>query len=120
MGERRVKLTDKDKCFLEQLHRLLEEGEVEIELASPFPTRAVLRRNYGHGIEARFSMTRQGIRWRFQRVMDQYVSGYETIIFIERLLGARMRDIATKISLERWKQWSEAVGGLGTPPDRGE
>ena len=37
-------------------------------------------------------MSRQGVRWRFQRLLgDVYVSAFESILFIERTLGPQLR-----------------------------
>ena len=48
-------------------------------------------------------MTRQGVRWRFQRLLsDIYVSAFETILFIEKTFGTQLREHATRISRERY------------------
>ena len=96
-----MKLTVKDKEFLERLRELLNEGDLRIELhVSPFK-HFVLRRNYGSKIETRFQMTRQGVRWRFQRLMDMYVSAYETILFVESSFGTDLRRMAMEVARER-------------------
>jgi hypothetical protein len=49
-----------------------------------------------------FRITRQGVRWRFGRIFnDMYVSAFETILFIESVFGAELRDHAIRISKER-------------------
>ena len=96
-----MKLTAKDKQFLERLRALLDEEDLCIELhISPF-RHFVLRRNYGSRIETHFRMTRQGVRWRFQRLMDMYVSAYETILFIESNFGIELRQMAMQVARER-------------------
>ncbi len=73
-----MKLTAKDKAFLDQLRSLLEEKHLHIELEEKGPKRLILRQNYGDHIEARFGMSRQGVRWRFQRLFnDIYVEAYD-------------------------------------------
>jgi len=96
-----MKLTLKDKDFLERLRLLLEEEGVWIELKADPLKRLVLRRNYGSRIECLFRLTRQGVRWRFQRLADMYVSAYETILFVESNLGTDLRPKAMAIARER-------------------
>jgi len=63
----------------------------------------VLRGAYGEKIHQAFRMTRQGVRWRFQRLFnDVYVSAFETILFIEKTFGAQLREHAIRISKERY------------------
>ena len=48
-------------------------------------------------------MTRQGVRWRFWRILnDIYVSAFETILFIENTFGTQLREHAIRISKERY------------------
>lgn len=48
-------------------------------------------------------MSRQGVRWRFQRLFnDVYVSAFETILFIEKTFGPDLRPHAIRISQERF------------------
>jgi len=97
-----MKLTEKDKEFLERLRGLLEEKGVSIELKEDGIKRMVLRRNYGAKIAQVFGMTRQGVRWRFHRVFsDIYVSAYETILWVESHFGADLRDKAMQIARQR-------------------
>lgn len=62
----------------------------------------ILRGNYGEKISRNFHMTRQGVRWRFQRLMNQvYVEAFETILAIESTLGNELRQDAIRISKQR-------------------
>ena len=46
----------------------------------------------------------QGVRWRFWRLFnDIYVSAYETILFIERNFGPKLRDGAIDIARQRFQ-----------------
>ena len=96
-----MKLTQKDKDFLEKLAILLRERQLEVAMACDGCKRMVLRKNYGDKIEREFGMTRQGVRWRFQRVVDLYVSSLEGICFVEGNLGVRLRPMALEIARER-------------------
>ena len=97
-----MKLTVKDKDFLEKLKPLLESKEMSIELKQDGLKRLVLRQNYGDKIERSFNMTRQGVRWRFHRIFSQiYVSSYETICWLESLFGTELRQKALEIARER-------------------
>ena len=97
-----MKLTVKDKEFLEKLKRLLEEKDLKIDLKEDGFKRFILRENYGDKIEGTFNMTRQGIRWRFYRLFnDIYVSAYETIYFVESYFGTDLRQMAIDIAKER-------------------
>ena len=62
-----MKLTLKDKAFLERLRALLDSKDLFIELKNDGLKRLILRQNYGDQIESAFGLTRQGVRWRFQR-----------------------------------------------------
>jgi len=108
-----MKLSRKDKEFLERLQALLSEGTVWIERTYATPLRFVLRGNYGGQIERRFRLTRQGVRWRFWRLMnDMYVSAYETIIFIEKQIGPGYRQDALVIAHERFVLRQRALKDL--------
>ena len=64
----------------------------------------VLRGTYGEKVHKAFRMTRQGVRWRFWRLMnDVYVSAFETILFIESTFGTQLRDHAIQISRQRYE-----------------
>jgi len=50
-------------------------------------------------------MSRQGVRWRFQRVFSEmYVSAFEMILFIEKAFGTELREHAIRISKERYAE----------------
>ena len=108
-----MKLTRKDKEYLERLKELIDEGSVWIERTYAAPLRFVLRGNYGDHIEQRFRLTRQGVRWRFWRFFNEmYVSAYETIIFIEKHLGHGYRQDALVIAHERFVLRKQALKEL--------
>ena len=97
-----MKLTNKDKEFLERLKALYETKELAIELKQDGLKRFVLRKNYGDRIEETFGITRQGIRWRFQRLFNViYPEAYEAIYFIESLFGTELRQKVLAIARER-------------------
>ena len=97
-----MKLTEKDKTFLETLKQLMESKDLSVELKPDRPSYMVLRGTYGDHICKTFKLTRQGVRWRFGRIMDQYISSFETILFIEKIFGTQLRDHAIRISKERY------------------
>jgi len=97
-----MKLTLKDKDFLERLRRLMNSKELSIELKQDGIKRLVLRQNYGDKIESEFGMTRQGVRWRFQRIFSEvYISSYESIFWVESQFGTELRQKALEIAKER-------------------
>jgi hypothetical protein len=97
-----MKLTLKDKDFLERLRQLMKAKELSIELKQDGMKRLVLRQNYGDKIESEFGMTRQGVRWRFQRVFNEvYVASYESIYLVESQFGTGLRQPALEIAKER-------------------
>jgi hypothetical protein len=97
-----MKLTCKDKDFLERLKGLLEAKELSIELKNDGYKRLVLRQNYGDKVEKEFRMSRQGVRWRFWRLFNEvYISAYETIYFVESHFGVDLRQRAMEIAKER-------------------
>ncbi len=105
-----MKLTEKDKTFLEILKQLMESKDLSVELKPDRPSRMVLRGTYGEKIHRAFRMTRQGVRWRFWRLFnDIYVSAFETILFIERAFGTQLREHAILISKERYALRQEAA-----------
>ncbi len=70
----------------------------------------VLKGTYGENIHKTFRMTRQGVRWRFQRLFSHvYVEAYETILMIEKTFGVELRDYAVGISKERYAMRREIV-----------
>jgi hypothetical protein len=111
-----MKLTLKDKDFLEKLRSLLESKELSIELKEAGLKRFVLHRNYGDKIETEFNMTRQGIRWRFNRLFNQiYINSYLAIFWIESNFGTELRKMALEIARERIEVRKKALkmGNLG-------
>lgn len=95
-------LTEKDYCFLRRLKSLMEEQDLSIEFRQDVIKRLILRKNYGSYVESLFRMSRQGIRWRFQRIFNQiYPSAYVTICWIESNFGIHLRDRAISIAQER-------------------
>jgi hypothetical protein len=84
------------------LRALFEAKELSVELKENGLKKLVLRQNYGDRIESYFNMTRQGIRWRFQRLFNEiYVEAYQTIYVVESLFGTELRQKALEIARER-------------------
>ena len=97
-----MKLTIKDKDFLERLKVLLESKELSIQLKEDGLKRFVLRQNYGDRIQSYFNLTRQGVRWRFQRLFNQiYINSYLAVFWIESNFGTELRQMAIEIAKER-------------------
>ena len=97
-----MKLTEKDKIFLERLKGLTQIKELWVELKQDGYKRLVLKGNYGERINQVFKMSRQGVRWRFYRLFNLiYASAYETIYFIETTFGTELRDKAIEIAKEK-------------------
>lgn len=97
-----MQLTQKDKSFIETLQELVDEKALHIELIDDGVKRLVLRQNYGDKIEQAFGMTRQGVRWRFQRLFNGvYVEAYERILWIESTFGPELRAHAVAIAKDR-------------------
>ena len=108
-----MKLSQKDKAFIDRLAELLDQGDLWIERTYQTPLRFVLRGNYGDHVESRFRLTRQGVRWRFWRLFNEmYVSAYETIICIEKHLGPGYRQDALVIAHERFVLRQRALKDL--------
>jgi hypothetical protein len=98
-----MKLTEKDKRFLETLTELMASKDLWVELRPDEPSRMVLKGTYGESVHRAFRMSRQGVRWRFWRLFnDIYVSAFETILFIEKVFGTQLREHAIRISRERY------------------
>jgi len=77
------------------------------------PGYMVLKGTYGEKIHKTFRVTRQGVRWRFQRLFNQvYVEAFLTILMIEKIFGSQLREYAIKISKERHKLRQESQKGL--------
>jgi hypothetical protein len=99
-----MKLTEKDKTFLENLKELMESKDLWVELKPGRPSYMVLRGTYGEKIHKTFRMTRQGVRWRFQRLFCQvYVEAFLTILMIEKVFGTQLREYAVRMSRERFE-----------------
>ena len=81
-----------------------------VELKPDNPSYMVLKGTYGWKIHKTFRMTRQGVRWRFQRLFSQvYVEAFETILMIEKTFGTELREHAIRISKERYEARREAT-----------
>lgn len=103
-----MKLTEKDREFLERLGELMKTRDLSVKLKIDRPSYMVLRGTYGDKISRAFRMTRQGVRWRFQRIFnDIYVSAFSTILLIETSFGTELRDYAIQISKERYAMRKE-------------
>ena len=97
-----MKLTNKDREFLEKLKYLFENMELSVELKDDGIKRIILRKNYGSRIESHFGMTRQGIRWRFNRLFNQiYVDAYLAIFWIESNFGTQLRQDALAVAKQQ-------------------
>ena len=111
-----MKLTVKDKDFLEQLRSLLDSKDLSIELKEDGLKRFVLRQNYGDKVEKSFNMTRQGVRWRFQRLLNEiYINAYLTIYWVESNFGTDLRRMALEIARERieLRKNAQKMGNFG-------
>ena len=105
-----MKLTHKDQEFLIHLKILLEAKDLTIELKHDGYKYMVLRQNYGQKIESIFGTSRQGVRWRFQRLFnDIYVSAYTTIYWVEKNFGTQLRQMALTIAKDRITLKKEAM-----------
>ena len=105
-----MKLTEKDKTFLENLKVLMESKDLWVELKPAEPSYMVLKGTYGEKIHRTFRVTRQGVRWRFQRLFNQvYVEAFETILFLEKVFGTELRQYAIKISKQRYRIFQDAM-----------
>jgi len=99
-----MKLTEKDKDFLTKLKELVGSRDLWIDMKISRPSYMILKGTYGKKIHSVFQMTRQGVRWRFQRVFgDIYVSAFESILTIEKTFGTGLRQHAIKISRQRYQ-----------------
>jgi hypothetical protein len=93
-----VKLTEKDIEFLGKLRTIMQQSDLWVQRRG---SRLVLRKNYGDRIDQTFKMTRQGVRWRFQRIADMYLSAFQTILQIEQTFGTDLRGLAIEASKHR-------------------
>ena len=93
-----------------KLRKLMDSKDLRVKLKRDMPSYMVLKGTYGEKIHRTFGMTRQGVRWRFQRVLgDMYVSSFETILFIEKIFGTELREYAMRISKERYELRQKAL-----------
>jgi len=100
---------------LENLKKLMESKDLWVELKPNRPSYMVLKGTYGEKIHKTFRMTRQGVRCRFQRLFNHvYVEAFETILFIEKVFGTRLREYAVRISKERYELRREIQKGGGS------
>ena len=98
-----MKLTQKDAEFLENLRTLTASKDLWVELKHSSPGYMVLKGTYGQKIHKTFRVTRQGVRWRFQRLFNSvYVEAFLTILMIEKIFGTQLRDYAIRISKDRY------------------
>ncbi len=105
-----MKLTEKDAQFLVKLKQLVEEKELRIELKVDGIKYLVLRQNYGDKVESVFGLSRQGVRWRFQRLFSQiYVEAYQTILWVESNFGTELRQMAMAVAKDRVKLRRKAL-----------
>ena len=94
-----MKLSQKDKEFVERLKTLIETKDLSIDLIDDGIKRLVLRRNYGDKIESTFKTSRQGVRWRFHRIFNEiYINAYLTIYWVESNFGTQLRGDAIEIA----------------------
>ena len=108
-----MRLTEKDREFLERLRTLMDEKQLAIELRDDGVKRLILRRNYGDKVEAFFKMSRQGVLWRFHRLFSGlYPEAYETILFVESHFGTDLRPAAMAIANQRveWRRKAQETG----------
>ena len=81
-----------------------------MELKRSNPSYMVLKGTYGRKIHKAFRITRQGVRWRFQRLFNQiYVEAFLIILMIEKIFGPHLREHAIRISKERYVLRQEAL-----------
>jgi len=82
--------------------RLTESKDLWVELKRSCPSYMILKGTYGEKIHKTFRVTRQGVRWRFQRLFNQvYVDAFCTILMIEKIFGTQLREYAVRISKEK-------------------
>jgi len=82
----------------------MESKDLWVELKPNRPSYMVLKGTYGEKVHKTFRMTRQGVRWRFQRLFCQiYVEAFETILMMEKTFGTELREHAVRISRERYE-----------------
>ena len=95
---------------MENLKALMESKDLWVELKPGRPSYMVLKGTYGEKIHKTFRMSRQGVRWRFQRLFNEvYVEAFLTILMIERLFGTQLRGHAVRVAREWHASREEAV-----------
>ena len=88
----------------------MESKDLWVELKPGRPSYMVLKGTYGEKIHKTFRMTRQGVRWRFQRLFCQiYTEAFETILMIEKIFATQLREYAVRISRERYELRQEIL-----------
>ena len=92
------------------MKKLTESKDLWVELKPDEPSHMVLKGTYGEKIHKAFRVTRQGVRWRFQRLFNHvYVEAFLTILMIEKIFGSQLREYAVKISKERYTLRQKAL-----------
>ena len=95
---------------MENLKKLTESKDLWVELKPNNPSYMVLKGTYGKKIHKTFRVTRQGVRWRFQRLFNHvYVEAFLTILMVEKIFGTQLREYAIKVSKERYTLRQEAL-----------
>jgi hypothetical protein len=88
----------------------MDSKDLWVELKPDKPSYMILKGTYGEKVHETFRMTRQGVRWRFQRLFSHvYVEAFETILVIEKIFGTQLRDYAVRISKERYEVRREVL-----------
>lgn len=65
----------------------MDTNELWVELKPGSPSSMILRGTYGQKVHKAFRMTRQGVRWRFQRIFsDLYVQAFD---YVEQVVMQR-------------------------------
>ena len=85
----------------------MDSKDMSVELKPGRPSYMVLKGTYGEKIHKTFGVTRQGVRWRFQRLFGHvYVEAFLAILMIEKTFGTQLREYAIRISKEKyaWKR----------------
>ncbi|MFH1615187.1 MAG: hypothetical protein ABIG61_08910 [Planctomycetota bacterium] len=92
------------------MKKLTESKDLWVELKPDEPDYMVLKGTYGEKIHKTFRVTRQGLRWRFQRLFNHvYVEAFLTILMIEKIFGTQLREYAVKISKQKYALRQEAL-----------
>ena len=92
------------------MKKLTESKDLWVELKPDEPSYMVLKGTYGKKIHKTFRITRQGVRWRFQRLFNHvYIEAFLTILMIEKIFGTQLREYAIKISKERYALRQESL-----------